>query len=267
MTPARAGRVPPPVCFMAAPRLDAGLWRTCRLACDGPAVILPERGSFPGRTRNLPIPDMARAARRAGCGRKPSGSCRLETAPRRRRHIAARPPGAPTPARPARRRAMAENRGVVYMGQGRVEVQPPASPSWRIPAAGSHGAILKVVATNIAVPISTWCAAAPRRPRAWCWGMRLPARSSRSAPTWETLRVGDLRPCHRSTRPRPLPLLQGNRTRACLNVNPDRPGGAYGYVDMGGWIGGQALLRDGALRDFNLLRFPTRRRPWRRSAT
>ena len=29
-------------------------------------------------------------------------------------------------------------------------------------------------------------------------------------------------------------------TGVCLTVNPGRPGGAYGYVDMGGWIGGQA---------------------------
>jgi glutathione-independent formaldehyde dehydrogenase len=28
-------------------------------------------------------------------------------------------------------------------------------------------------------------------------------------------------------------------TGICLNVNGDRAGGA-GYVDMGGWIGGQA---------------------------
>jgi glutathione-independent formaldehyde dehydrogenase len=36
-------------------------------------------------------------------------------------------------------------------------------------------------------------------------------------------------------------------TGICLNVNGDRPGGAYGYVDMGGWIGGQAEC-DGACR-------------------
>jgi glutathione-independent formaldehyde dehydrogenase len=29
-------------------------------------------------------------------------------------------------------------------------------------------------------------------------------------------------------------------TGICLHVNPDRPGSAYGYVDMGGWVGGQA---------------------------
>jgi glutathione-independent formaldehyde dehydrogenase len=38
-------------------------------------------------------------------------------------------------------------------------------------------------------------------------------------------------------------------TGICLNVNGDRPGGAYGYVDMGGWIGGQAEC-DGTLCRF-----------------
>src|SRR3978361_2437454 len=28
-------------------------------------------------------------------------------------------------------------------------------------------------------------------------------------------------------------------TGVCVTVNPGRAGGAYGYVDMGGWIGGQ----------------------------
>src|SRR3712207_9368895 len=32
------------------------------------------------------------------------------------------------------------------------------------------------------------------------------------------------------------------KTGICLNVNPDRPGSAYGYVDMGGWTGGHAGL-------------------------
>jgi glutathione-independent formaldehyde dehydrogenase len=44
-------------------------------------------------------------------------------------------------------------------------------------------------------------------------------------------------------------------TGICLNVNGDRPGGAYGYVDMGGWIGGQAEYVM-PYADFNLLKFP-----------
>jgi glutathione-independent formaldehyde dehydrogenase len=39
-------------------------------------------------------------------------------------------------------------------------------------------------------------------------------------------------------------------------VNPDRPGSAYGYVDMGGWVGGQAEYVLVPYADWNLLRFP-----------
>src|SRR5260370_12522082 len=42
----------------------------------------------------------------------------------------------------------------------------------------------------------------------------------------------------------------------CLNVNGDRAGGAYGSVDMGGWIGGQAKFVMVPYADFNLLKFP-----------
>jgi glutathione-independent formaldehyde dehydrogenase len=45
-------------------------------------------------------------------------------------------------------------------------------------------------------------------------------------------------------------------TGVCLNVNPSRAGGAYGYVDMGGWVGGQAEYVMVPYADFNLLRFP-----------
>ena len=46
------------------------------------------------------------------------------------------------------------------------------------------------------------------------------------------------------------------KTGICLNVNPARAGAAYGYVDMGGWIGGQAEYVMVPYADFNLLKFP-----------
>jgi glutathione-independent formaldehyde dehydrogenase len=46
------------------------------------------------------------------------------------------------------------------------------------------------------------------------------------------------------------------RTGICLNVNPARPGAAYGYVDMGGWVGGQAEYVLVPYADFNLIKFP-----------
>jgi glutathione-independent formaldehyde dehydrogenase len=46
------------------------------------------------------------------------------------------------------------------------------------------------------------------------------------------------------------------QTGICLSVNDARPGAAYGYVDMGGWIGGQAEYVMVPYADFNLLKFP-----------
>ena len=48
------------------------------------------------------------------------------------------------------------------------------------------------------------------------------------------------------------------KTGICLNVNPARPGAAYGYVDMGGWVGGQAEYVMVPYADFNLLKFPNK---------
>ncbi|WP_456920715.1 alcohol dehydrogenase catalytic domain-containing protein [Geodermatophilus sp. SYSU D00708] len=48
------------------------------------------------------------------------------------------------------------------------------------------------------------------------------------------------------------------KTGICLDVNPDRPGSAYGYVDMGGWAGGQAEYVLMPYADWNCLRFPDR---------
>jgi glutathione-independent formaldehyde dehydrogenase len=46
------------------------------------------------------------------------------------------------------------------------------------------------------------------------------------------------------------------KTGICLTVNPARPGAAYGYVDMGGWMGGQADYVMVPYADFNLIKFP-----------
>lgn len=45
-------------------------------------------------------------------------------------------------------------------------------------------------------------------------------------------------------------------TGICLTTNPARAGAAYGYVDMGGWVGGQAEYVMVPYADFNLLKFP-----------
>src|SRR5436853_712400 len=51
-------------------------------------------------------------------------------------------------------------------------------------------------------------------------------------------------------------MCKSGNTGVCLNVNPARPGAAYGYVDMGGWVGGQADYVLVPYADWNLLKFP-----------
>src|SRR5438445_832228 len=51
-------------------------------------------------------------------------------------------------------------------------------------------------------------------------------------------------------------MCKTGNTGVCLNVNPARPGAAYGYVDMGGWVGGQANYVMVPYADWNLLKFP-----------
>ena len=75
-------------------------------------------------------------------------------------------------------------------------------------------------------------------------------------PDVETLRVGDLVSVPFNVACGRCRCCKEQDTGVCLNVNPDRPGGAYGYVDMGGWIGGQARYVMVPYADFNLLRFP-----------
>jgi len=52
------------------------------------------------------------------------------------------------------------------------------------------------------------------------------------------------------------PACKRGDTGICLTTNPARAGAAYGYVDMGGWIGGQAEYVMIPYADFNLLKFP-----------
>jgi glutathione-independent formaldehyde dehydrogenase len=74
----------------------------------------------------------------------------------------------------------------------------------------------------------------------------------------ETLKKGDLVSVPFNVACGRCRTCKEQHTGVCLNVNPSRAGGAYGYVDMGGWIGGQADYVMVPYADFNLLKFPDR---------
>lgn len=157
---------------------------------------------------------------------------------------------------------MSENRGVVYLGQGHVEVQSIDYPKMVDPSgrAIGHGVILKVVTTNICGSDQHMVRGRTTAEVGLVLGHEITGEVIEIGRDVETLKIGDLVSvpfnvaCGRCT------TCKEQHTGVCLNVNPSRAGGAYGYVDMGGWIGGQAEYVMVPYADFNLLKFPDKDR-------
>src|ERR1700693_5801106 len=160
-----------------------------------------------------------------------------------------------------RRRTMASNRGLAYMGPGKVEVQSIDFPKL---ALGSrkceHGVILKIVSTNICGSDQHMVRGRTTAPQGLILGHEITGEVVEKGNDVEMLNIGDLVTvpfniaCGRCRNCREV------KTGICLTVNPARPGAAYGYVDMGGWVGGQAEYVLVPYADFNLLKFPDRAR-------
>ncbi len=162
---------------------------------------------------------------------------------------------------------MADNRGVAYIEPGKVEVQDidfpgfelkdgpgvnPANVGRQLP----HAAILKCVSTNICGSDQHMVRGRTTAPEGLILGHEITGEVIEVGPGVEFIEVGDLCSvpfniaCGRCRR------CKTGDTGVCLNVNPDRPGSAYGYVDMGGWVGGQAEFVTVPYADWNLLPFP-----------
>ena len=163
---------------------------------------------------------------------------------------------------------MSQNRVVVYQGAGKVSVEDIDYPKLQIPddvvkgmglpRKAPHAAILKLVATNICGSDQHMVRGRTTAPIGQTLGHEI---------TGEVVEVGDdvlfVKPGDICSAPFNIAcgrcrMCNEGKTGVCLNVNPARPGAAYGYVDMGGWIGGQANYVMVPFADFNLLKFPDR---------
>ena len=156
---------------------------------------------------------------------------------------------------------MATNRGVAYMGTGKVEVQSIDFPKL---ALGSrkceHGVILKVVATNICGSDQHMVRGRTTAPHGLVLGHEITGEVLEAGKDVEFVKAGDLCSVPFNIACGRCRNCKEGKTGICLNVNPARPGAAYGYVDMGGWIGGQAEYVMVPYADFNLLKFPDKDR-------
>jgi glutathione-independent formaldehyde dehydrogenase len=153
------------------------------------------------------------------------------------------------------------NRGVAYVGPGKVEVQSIDYPKL---ALGSrkceHGVILKVVCTNICGSDQHMVRGRTTAPAGLILGHEITGEVIEAGRDVEFIKVGDLVSVPFNVACGRCRNCKEGKTGICLNVNPARPGAAYGYVDMGGWIGGQASYVMCPYADFNLLKFPDKAR-------
>lgn len=162
---------------------------------------------------------------------------------------------------------MAGNRAVVYNKPGSVEVRDTAFPDLilrdgpgvnplNVGRKCEHGVILKVVTTNICGSDQHMVRGRTTAPSGLILGHEITGEVIEVGRDVEFIRKGDLVSVPFNIACGRCRNCKERNTNVCLNVNPDRPGSAYGYVDMGGWVGGQSEYVMVPYADFQLLKFP-----------
>ena len=162
---------------------------------------------------------------------------------------------------------MAGNRGVAYVKPGVVEVQSIPYPKLRMPKSETdpfggkdapHGVILKIVTTNICGSDQHMVRGRTTAPPGLILGHEITGEVVEKGNDVEMLNVGDIVTVPFNIACGRCRNCREGKTGICLTVNPARPGAAYGYVDMGGWVGGQAEYVLVPYADFNLIKFPNK---------
>src|SRR5438046_666432 len=154
---------------------------------------------------------------------------------------------------------MASNRGIAYVKPGVVEVKSIDFPKLQLGNRKcEHGVILKIVATNICGSDQHMVRGRTTAPAGLVLGHEITGEIIEVGRDVEFVKVGDLCSVPFNIACGRCRNCKEGKTGICLNVNPARPGAAFGYVDMGGWIGGQAEYVMVPYADFNLLPFPDR---------
>ena len=154
---------------------------------------------------------------------------------------------------------MASNRGLAYIKPGVVEIQTIDYPKLALgDRKCEHGVILKIVTTNICGSDQHMVRGRTTAPEGLILGHEITGEVIEAGRDVEFVAVGDIVSVPFNIACGRCRSCKEGKTGICLNVNPARPGAAYGYVDMGGWVGGQAEYVMIPYADFNLLKLPER---------
>ena len=163
---------------------------------------------------------------------------------------------------------MSGNRVVVYKGTGEVAVETTDYPKLEIPEDVSsgmgikkkapHAVILKLVTTNICGSDQHMVRGRTTAPVGQTLGHEITGEVVEVGDDVLFVKEGDICSVPFNIACGRCRMCNEGKTGICINVNPARAGAAYGYVDMGGWIGGQAEYVMVPFADFNLLKFPDR---------
>lgn len=152
---------------------------------------------------------------------------------------------------------MNKNHGVSYMGTGKVEVLEIDYPKLALgDRKCEHGVILKIVSTNICGSDQHMVRGRTTAEKGLVLGHEITGEVIECGRDVEFIKKGDLVSVPFNIACGRCRNCKSRLTGICLNVNEARPGAAYGYVDMGGWVGGQAEYVMVPYADFNLLKFP-----------
>src|SRR3954470_4325756 len=162
---------------------------------------------------------------------------------------------------------MATNRGVAYIKPGEVAIQSIPYPKLRMPKSETdpfggkeapHGVILKIVTTNICGSDQHMVRGRTTASQGLILGHEITGEVIEKGNDVEMLNIGDMVTVPFNIACGRCRNCREGKTGICLTVKPARPGAAYGYVDMGGWVGGQAEYVMVPYADFNLIKFPNK---------
>jgi glutathione-independent formaldehyde dehydrogenase len=152
---------------------------------------------------------------------------------------------------------MSANKAVVYKGPYQMAVEDIGYPKMQVKGKDvDHGVILQILASNICgSDLHMYRGRTDMQPNTPL-GHEITGKVIEKGTDVQFLEVGDIVSVPFNVACGRCRNCKAQDTQICLTTNDLKPGGSYGYAEMGPWQGGQAEYVMVPYADFNLLKFP-----------